>query len=366
MEFVKHLQTPKSLGEVAELMGIVNRSAHDFIYRLRKKGVVIKVQHQKGTRGIYWIENVKVSDHCISEIPDTPQPPGPGFDTPILNAVGELSEQLEIHAPPKDKNPIFHFDNAPILIVWVEDLHLGHRHTQYDAIKHMMEKIAGIDGVYIIAAGDIISASTSVLAPNGAMDLVPTGEQMRIADEIFGPLKGRVLCVLDGNHEMRVWRGDQIRIGRQWAKDWDAIYGQYDSLIRLSFDGGKDLNIYTRHKAKGNSQYNPLHPCIRSVLFDNADVARNADVIVVAHQHETAAGFWKVGGKQRIMLRPACMVKYDDYAATFTTSGPGPLPGVIFWPDGKMLPARNFYDLIDYLKFARIDWNAKQREKKSN
>lgn len=232
----------------------------------------------------------------------------------LYDSIAKTSDLLkeEIKKPTEGKEVILETDE-PVLLVIMSDLHLGHEYACYKEIKECSKLISKYPNVYVIGLGDLIDNSTNAHAPSGAINLGGKEVQTKMIEHIFEILDDSILRLYVGNHELRSQKSDDFMPNKFWALKYDASFGFYAFPFIIEV-GDKKWCFFMRHKAKGNSQYSPLHACVRSVLFDSAEYSMDADVIVTAHTHESGYGKWKVGGKERMMLSAASMVDFDDYA----------------------------------------------------
>lgn len=92
------------------------------------------------------------------------------------------------------------------------DLHIGDSMSDFKLIMERIEHIKRTPNAYCILDGDLMD--TAVCASIGdtyGANLQPM-EQLRQCVKIFEPIKDKILAVLPGNHENRVYKSDGLDI----------------------------------------------------------------------------------------------------------------------------------------------------------
>ncbi len=92
------------------------------------------------------------------------------------------------------------------------DLHIGDSMSDFKLIMERIEHIKNTPNAYCILDGDLMDTAvcTSIGDTYGA-NLQPM-EQLKQCVKIFEPIKDKILCVLPGNHENRVYKSDGLDI----------------------------------------------------------------------------------------------------------------------------------------------------------
>jgi hypothetical protein len=92
------------------------------------------------------------------------------------------------------------------------DLHIGDSQCDYKSILERIEYIKNTPNAYCILDGDLMdTAIASSIGDTYAANLQPM-EQLKHCVKIFEPIKYKILAVLPGNHENRVYKSDGIDI----------------------------------------------------------------------------------------------------------------------------------------------------------
>ena len=98
--------------------------------------------------------------------------------------------------------------NIKILIFG--DEHIGDEHCDLKRLKERIEFVANTENAYCVLNGDVIDNATKTsIGDTYAAEFNPM-EQLRVAVELFEPIKDKILAVTHGNHEARTYRKEGI------------------------------------------------------------------------------------------------------------------------------------------------------------
>lgn len=126
------------------------------------------------------------------------------------------------------------------------DLHLGDAMSNWEHIQKMLKHIMETPNAYCILGGDIMdTAIASSVGDTYGANLTPM-EQLRQCVLLFEPLAkaGKILCILHGNHENRIYKSDGIDITALMA-DQLGLRDRYSPTTALLFVR------FGKHKANG-------------------------------------------------------------------------------------------------------------------
>ena len=92
------------------------------------------------------------------------------------------------------------------------DLHIGDAMCDFKLIMEKIEHIKNTPNAYCILDGDLMdTAIASSIGDTYGANLQPM-EQLKQCVKIFEPIKDKILAVLPGNHENRVYKSDGLDI----------------------------------------------------------------------------------------------------------------------------------------------------------
>lgn len=176
----------------------------------------------------------------------------------------------------------FEFDLDNIELWLMSDIHLGHQDCNIRELQRYIDYIAARDNAYVIGLGDYIECVTSAKHPSGNAFLtqeINPNNQVRKIVELLEPIKDRILCLLEGNHEQRITKASQIDITELIADKLGTLYLGYEGFVRLQFSRYKYHDLYITHGSSG-SQY-PESELKR--YFDL--LGHLVDIIAIGHNH---------------------------------------------------------------------------------
>ncbi len=118
----------------------------------------------------------------------------------------------------------------------LSDLHLGDGMSDWFHIKNLLKHIEETPNAYCILGGDLMdTAIASSVGDTYGANLSPM-EQLKQCVNLFEPLAkaGKILCILHGNHENRIYKSDGIDITALMA-DQLGLRDKYSPTTALLF-----------------------------------------------------------------------------------------------------------------------------------
>lgn len=184
------------------------------------------------------------------------------------------------------------------------DLHIGDAHSDYKSILERIEYIKNTPNAYCILDGDLMdTAIANSVGDTYGATLQPM-EQLKHCVKLFDPIKDRVLAVLPGNHENRVYKSDGIDITQLMCSQL-GLQDRYSPTTALLFvrfgeqsskqHGRRMLyTIYATHGAGGGRKEGGKV----NRLADLSSIV-DADIYIHAHTHLPLVfkeAFYRVNG----------------------------------------------------------------------
>lgn len=221
-----------------------------------------------------------------------------------------------------DFEMVTHEFNQPITIFPISDVHYGaleHLNKEWLEFCKMIEKT---ENAYVILGGDLINNSVRTCGfINPYDELVRPREQKQRMVEYLTPIKDRILCAVNGNHEARSLRDSDTDITYDiMAKlDIEDLYRQNMCFMKVSLGHRRDDNTpiqsYTfavTHGAGGGIYTGAT--VNRNERFGN--VIDGLDCLVVGHTHKGT-----VTKPSKIVIdRKNATVKMSHYTVISMTS----------------------------------------------
>ena len=177
-----------------------------------------------------------------------------------------------------------------IEVLPLSDLHIGDSQCDYKLVLERIEYIKNTPNVYCILDGDLMdTAIASSIGDTYAANLQPM-EQLKHCEKIFEPIKDKILTVLSGNHENRVYKSDGLDLTEIMCDQLGIPerYSPTTALVFLRFgkSSGKTHNrpqIYTIYATHGSGGGRREGGKVNR-LADLASIV-DADIYIHGHTH---------------------------------------------------------------------------------
>lgn len=168
------------------------------------------------------------------------------------------------------------------------DLHIGDSMCDYKSIMERIERIEKTPNLYCTLGGDLMD--TAVCASIGdtyGASLQPS-EQLKHCVKIFEPIKHKILCVLPGNHENRVYKSDgldmteimcaQLGIPDKYTPTTGLLFIRFGKNAKRTPYRPQLYTMYTTHGAGGGRKEG-------GKINRLADLASIVDADIYLHHH---------------------------------------------------------------------------------
>lgn len=208
------------------------------------------------------------------------------------------------------------------------DLHIGDNMCDFKLILERIEYIKNTPNAYCILGGDLMdTAIASSVGDTYGANLKPM-DQLSQCVKIFEPIKDKILCVLPGNHENRVYRSDGLDITELMCAQLGIPqkYSNTTALVFVRFGrGGRETKyrpmlytIYATHGAGGGRKEG-------GKVNRLADLACIVDADVYLHHHTHLPvvfknSFFRVSGSnssvaivEKLFVNGAAALDYGGY-----------------------------------------------------
>lgn len=169
------------------------------------------------------------------------------------------------------------------------DLHIGDAQCDYKGILDRLEYVKNTPNAYVILDGDLMDTAIANSVGDTYGASIQPMDQLTHCVKLFEPIRDKVLGVLPGNHENRVYRHDGIDITQVMCSQL-GLQDKYSPTTALLFvrfgrnserHGRRQLyTVYCTHGAGGGRR--PGGKVNR--LEDLAGIV-DADVYIHAHTH---------------------------------------------------------------------------------
>lgn len=169
------------------------------------------------------------------------------------------------------------------------DVHTGDPQQDKKRLKQFFDEVQEKENRYVIVNGDIINNAVRHGVSDIYAEELNPNEQIDATVAMLTPIKDKILCITEGNHENRTYKNDGILIMYQVAQRMGIVdsysAGAYLLFVKFGKSGGRKYRkmpyaIYGKHGAGGGRKVGAK--AIR--LFEMAEVI-DADIFIHSHTH---------------------------------------------------------------------------------
>ena len=169
------------------------------------------------------------------------------------------------------------------------DVHTGDPLQDKKRVKDFFDEVQAQENRYIIVNGDIINNAVRHGVSDIYTEELNPNQQIDATVALLEPIKDRILCITEGNHEGRTYKNDGILIMYQVAQRLGIVdtysSGAYLLFVKFGKSQGRESRkmpyaIYGKHGHGGGRKVGAK--AIR--LFEMAEVI-DADVFLHSHTH---------------------------------------------------------------------------------
>ena len=208
------------------------------------------------------------------------------------------------------------------------DLHIGDNMCDFKAIMERIEYIRTTPNAYCILDGDLMdTAVASSIGDTYGANLQPM-EQLKMCVKIFEPIKDKILAVLPGNHENRVYKSDGIDMTEVMCSQLGIPekYSPTTALLFIRFGKKKEhapnrkqlYTVYATHGSGGGRREGGKV----NRLADLASIV-DADIYIHSHTHlpvifreaffRLSPGNSSVAQVDKLFVNAAASLNYGGY-----------------------------------------------------
>lgn len=208
------------------------------------------------------------------------------------------------------------------------DLHIGDSCCDFKSIMERIERIEKTPNLYCTLGGDLMdTAICSSIGDTYGANLQPM-EQLKQCVKIFAPIKDKILCVLPGNHENRVYKSDgldmtelmcaQLGIPQKYSPTTALAFVRFGKQSGNRHNRPQLYTIYVTHGSGGGRKEG-------GKINRLADLAAIVDADVYIHHHTHLPvvfkeSFFRVSGSNssvalvdKLFVNSGASLGYDGY-----------------------------------------------------
>lgn len=207
----------------------------------------------------------------------------------------------------------YFFDTDELSITPIGDVHYGSPECDVKRFLAVLELLKNNDDK-IILMGDLLEAASRHSVGAGWVEQKITPQQQ--LDDLYTwlyPFKDRILLLLDGNHEERIYKHSGIDVSGTLAKMLGVPYGGYACFAYLKV-GKQGYTVYAQHGSSGATM---PHTKMNSVK--KTATHTDADLYLYGHVHEL--GYDTVAKRYYDTRMKGIRKKYQTFVLTGSMLG---------------------------------------------
>lgn len=221
-------------------------------------------------------------------------------------------------------------DVKQIELLPLADFHIGDAMADWKLIQSLLKHIEETPNCYCVLGGDLMdTAIASSIGDTYSANIQPM-EQLATCVKLFDPIKDKILAVVGGNHENRIYKSDgidttqlmcnQLGIGDKYSATTALLFVRFGKDTKNGHGRKQIYSVYLTHGAGGGSGRKEGGKINR--LADLATIV-DADVYITAHTHLPATfktGYFRtslsnssVQYVSKLFLNAASALDYGGY-----------------------------------------------------
>lgn len=224
--------------------------------------------------------------------------------------------------------------DLPILEIHsLADLHIGDKFCDTKLIEQHITEIQDNPAAYALINGDILNNATRTSVSDSYSELLSPMDQLERAIQLFLPIKDKILCINDGNHEARTYRNDGIQLMRivaqqleiedRYSPEGSLIFVRFGQAARKEADNPRKhrrlcYTLYATHGSGGGRKIGGK----ANRLSDLSGII-DADCYVHSHTHLPMVfkeGYYRVNAQNssvakvdKLFVNTSAMLDYGGY-----------------------------------------------------
>lgn len=173
------------------------------------------------------------------------------------------------------------------------DEHIGDEQSDLQRLKDRIKYVAEKENAFCVLNGDIVDNATKTsIGDTYASEFNPM-EQLRVAFELFSPLKDKILAITHGNHEARTYRKEGIDLSYLLASQLGLIERYSATSVFIFLRLGKGVHksdrkkqdqicytIYMLHGSGGGRKEGA-----KAIRLADMNTIVDADIFIHSHTH---------------------------------------------------------------------------------
>jgi predicted phosphodiesterase len=210
----------------------------------------------------------------------------------------------------------------------MSDLHIGDANCDYKSILTRIEHIKNTPNAYCILDGDLMDTAIASSIGDTYGAAIQPMEQLKHCVKLFEPIKDKILAVLPGNHEHRVYKADglditelmcsQLGIHEKYSPTTALVFVRFGKRAKNQHGRPQLYTLYVTHGSGGGRKEGGKV----NRLADLASIV-DADIYITGHTHLPLVfkeSYFRVSGANssvalvdKLFINTAASLNYGGY-----------------------------------------------------
>lgn len=169
----------------------------------------------------------------------------------------------------------------------IGDLHVGDPLFNEKKFKEFVNSIKSRDDTYLILMGDLLDCAIKDSIGDTYSAVQNPQQAKKYLIELLQPIKSKILGVVQGNHEFRVWKSSGVDISEDIANALDCPYNREGLLLNIRLGHTNNPNIrqnYTIYATHGVGAGRTIGS--KTNVMKRASEIVLANIYVIGHTHQ--------------------------------------------------------------------------------
>lgn len=180
-----------------------------------------------------------------------------------------------------------------LFVVGISDVHRGDPLSSEKHFENTIKVISEVPNLYCFFNGDLCnSVIPDSLGDIWLQQMTPRNQKKYFIEKLK-PIKNKILCMTDGNHEKRIYRKTSEDITADIAEALNVPYRPNGIAFKISFGGGNsghDEKPYTYYNYATHGYGGARTRGAKAVKVERLTYWLTVDVYWMSHDHEVNIG----------------------------------------------------------------------------
>lgn len=172
-----------------------------------------------------------------------------------------------------------------IYLIPISDLHIGDIYFNEKKFLHLRDYIVQNSNVFVILLGDIFNSATKNSVSDIYSEIKNPQEAKKYAYNMFKPMKDKILGIVSGNHEQRIWRESGSDISEDLALLLGCEYNREGLFLNIKVgnyknNGKVNYTVYCTHGSGGGTTVGA-----KANVMEKTSKIVLADIYIIGHIH---------------------------------------------------------------------------------